>query len=436
VSRTGCTPRAAEVPLEIHQDNGDPTRVEVQQLLHPGLVSSIHASILHRTAPPGLCYEMIMVDTYVHLGPFGDLVEVASRLGVRPRAGRSRLDSAAVRRVIGFDHDASPLDPRTEERWSRDGVDGEEVSWSVGYGPRTRAWYLRPSGVAGPLPGVLALHGHDAFKFYGREKIADGPHGVAPGLEALRRKMYQNRPFANDLARRGFAVLVADAFLWGSRRFEADVMPAPTSPPPEDLWIAAEGGGDPGDIRWYNRLAARHEHVVAKYCTLLGTSLAGIVAYEDRIAAAYLASRADVRPNGLGCVGLSGGGCRAALLHATSERIRAAVVVGMMSTHRALLDRHVANHTWMFFPPGLPGIGDWPDLAACRAPSPLMVQYLLDDALFPVAGMRAAHDRLADEYEHSGAAEAYVGEFYPGPHRFDADMQDSAFTWLAGRLVD
>jgi hypothetical protein len=114
-------------------------------------------------------------------------------------------------------------------------------------------------------------------------------------------------------------------------------------------------------------------------------------------AAAYLASRADVRPGGLGCVGLSGGGCRAALLH---------------------------------------GIGDWPDLVACRAPSPLMVQYLLHDALFPVAGMRAAHERLAEEYQRRSAAEAYIGEFHPGPHRFDADMQDSAFTWLAGRLLD
>jgi dienelactone hydrolase len=179
-------------------------------------------------------------------------------------------------------------------------------------------------------------------------------------------------------------------------------------------------------VRWYNRLAARHEHVIAKYCALLGTSLAGTVAYEDRIAAAYLASRSEVRPGALGCVGLSGGGCRAALLQATSERVGGAVIAGMMTTHHALLDHHVANHTWMFFPPNLAARGDWPDLAACRAPSPLMVQYLLDDALFPVAGMRTAHRLLAERYERANAADAYVGEFYPGPHRFDVQMQLSA----------
>jgi dienelactone hydrolase len=167
------------------------------------------------------------------------------------------------------------------------------------------------------LPGVLALHGHDAYKYHGKEKIADGPDGPPAELAALRHEMYQGRALANELARRGFAVLVPDVFGWGSRRFEADVMPPPASPPPEDLWIAEETAGEAADVRWYNRLAARQEHLVEKYCRLLGTSLAGVVAYEDRVAAAYLAARPEVRPGRLGCIGLSGGGCRSALLQAT-----------------------------------------------------------------------------------------------------------------------
>jgi dienelactone hydrolase len=367
---------------------------------------------------------------YRDLGPFSDLVEVAAGFIARPAGQQVRSASATVRDLIGFDADGQPTDPRIEARWSRDGVDGEEVSWWVGYGPRTHAWLLRPAGVDQPLPGILALHGHDAFKYHGKEKVADGPGGPLAELAALRRHMYQGRAFANELARLGFVVLAADVFLWGSRRFPPHTMPAPSSPPPEDMWIAEESDGDVEDLRWYNRQAARHEHLVAKYCTLLGTSLAGVVAYEDRIAAAYLASRPDVRPGALGCLGLSGGGCRAALLQATCPQIGAAAIVGMMSTHRSLLDHHVANHTWMFFPPNLARIGDWPDLAASRAPSPLMVQYLLDDALFPVDGMQAAHQRLARLYEDAGAREAYVGEFYPGPHRFDAEMQKSAFSRL------
>ncbi len=88
-----------------------------------------------------------------------------------------------------------------------------------------------------------------------------------------------------------------------------------------------------------------HEHLVAKYCSLLGTTLSGVIAREDRGAVDYLRSHPDVMPDRIGCVGLSGGGCRAALLQATCDRVGAAVVVGVMSAHEDLLNRHVDGHT-------------------------------------------------------------------------------------------
>ncbi|MCZ7545588.1 MAG: hypothetical protein M5R40_19615 [Anaerolineae bacterium] len=123
------------------------------------------------------------------------------------------------------------------------------------------------------------------------------------------------------------------------------------------------------------------------------------------------------------------------MLQATHEHMRAAVVVGLMSAYAHLLDRHITCHTWMFFPSGWARYGDWPDIAACRAPSPLLVQYDLDDALFPVAGMKAADARLVQHYASVGHPEAYRGEFYPGPHKFDLEMQASAFAWLKQWLL-
>ena len=103
----------------------------------------------------------------------------------------------------------------------------------------------------------------------------------------------------------------------------------------------------------------------------------------------------------------------------------------MMSTYEGLLDDCVAPHTWMLFPAGWSENGDWPDLASSAAPSPLLVQFLLDDAQFTVDGMRNA-DLLAwrPTTAQIGAPNAYTGEFYPGPHRFDATMQQAAFVWL------
>lgn len=349
-----------------------------------------------------------------HLGPYSDLADIAAT--TQPWYPRRQMTADDVRQLLGFDRDPTPGDARVERRWSGDGVDGEEVTWSVGYGPRTRALLLRPAGVTGPVPGVVALHCHGGQKYHGLDKIADGPDGRPDALDDLRREAYGGRAFANALARRGFAVLCHDVFLWGSRRFPPEVMRADEPP---------------RDIAGYNQLAAAHEHVVAKYCTVLGTSLPAVVAYEDRVAVAYLRGRPDVATGPIGCVGLSGGGCRAALLQATCDHVGAAVIAGMMTTHPALLDRHVAAHTWMFFPPGLARVGDWPDLAASRAPSPLLVQYLRDDALFPLAGMQAADQRLTERYAAAGAPDAYVGEWYPGPHRFDVAIQEAAFAHLA-----
>jgi dienelactone hydrolase len=187
-------------------------------------------------------------------------------------------------------------------------------------------------------------------------------------------------------------------------------------------------------IDQYNAAARDHEHLVAKYCSLLGTTLAGVVAYEDRAAVSYLMSRSDVIRTRIGCIGLSGGGARAALLQATSDSLAAAVIVGMMTTHAELLDSHLSQHTWMFIPPGLATYADWPDLAASAAPAPLLVQYNRDDPLFSVRGMQDAHAQLVSHYTSVGRPDAYTGEFYPGPHKFDLEMQNQAFNWLVARL--
>jgi len=84
----------------------------------------------------------------------------------------------------------------------------------------------------------------------------------------------------------------------------------------------------------------------------------------------------------------------------------------------------------MFFPFDWARHGDWPDLVACQAPAPLLVQYDLEDDLFTVEGMRNADARLKQLYKLAGNETAYTGQFYPGPHKFDVPMQTAAFNWL------
>ncbi len=378
-----------------------------------------------------------MTAHYQHLDGFSDWVEAArNQRDLCPVAPPGPETQRRVQDVLGFCRGPElPLEVRVERRWEKDGLSGEAISWSVGYGPRTQAWLLKPADANGPLPGVIALHDHGGFKFAGKEKIAEGPDDPPPYIRNWWQDAYGDRAFANALAHEGFAVLVPDTFLWGSRRFPLEVMPGWTREA-FDCIPAPEGAAEwiPDEVGRYNFAAAQHEHIIEKYCTVLGTTLAGVIGHEDRIAVNYLRSRPDVIADQIGSVGLSGGGLRSGLLRATCEPLRAAVVVGLMSTYAQLLDRHVFTHTWMFFPGGWARYGDWPDLVACRAPAPLLVQYDTEDGLFTLEGMQAAHARLAEHYRSVGRPEAYTGEFYPGPHKFDLAMQQSAFAWLKQQL--
>ncbi|MFG2073762.1 alpha/beta hydrolase family protein [Nonomuraea maritima] len=343
---------------------------------------------------------------------FAELAGVTeAQLGPYPALPGPEL-RAAARAAMGV-LDLTAQDVRVERTWTAGDLHGEELSWTVGFGPRTRAYLLRPRDAEGPLPGVVALHCHAGMKWAGKEKIADGPEEPSPEVRRLREAAYGGRAFAGALARRGFAVLAHDVLAWGSRRFPLDVP-----------------GGPGSEADRYDLAARDHEHVVAKHCAALGTSFAGVVAGEDLAAAAYLRSRPDVGP--VGCAGLSGGGLRAGLLGAFDAKIRAVVVAAMMSSYRDLIGTHVHRHTWMFYPPGLPRLGDWPDLVAARAPAPLMVQYAMRDELFPVEGMRRAHAVIGARYRD--APEAYEAVFADVPHSFDVPRQDRAFDWLAEQL--
>ncbi len=267
--------------------------------------------------------------TYQHLGIFSDWVEAAKRQALLyPLAEPGPETRSKLCEVLGFcQGDETPRNAEVERSWESEGLLGEEVSWSVGYGPRTHAYLLRPANAAGPLPGIIALHDHGGFKYYGKEKIADGPEAPAPVIAAYRESCYGSRAYANALAREGFVVLIHDTFLWGSRRFPLEEMPQEIQQvtrvlvePWDATWSSSEM--TPPEIQEYNTAASQHEHLVEKYCNLLGTTMAGVVCYEDRVALNYLLSRPEVDPQNVGCLGLSGGGNRSALLLATHDDIR------------------------------------------------------------------------------------------------------------------
>ena len=117
-------------------------------------------------------------------------------------------------------------------------------------------------------------------------------------------------------------------------------------------------------------------------------------------------------------------------LAGTDRRITCAVSVGLMSTWRDFCLNKSANHTWMTYIPGIPPLLDFPEILGLRVPQPTLVLFDEQDELFTLPEMHRADDILAEVYARAGAPQAYRGSFHPGPHKFDAAMQEEAFDWF------
>lgn len=312
-----------------------------------------------------------------------------------------------------------------QHRFEHDGLTVEHLSWQLPYGPATEAYLVRPAGPTGKLPGVLALHDHGGNKYFGTRKIVRLGQTIHPLMRKHQDEYYGGLAWANELARRGYAVLVHDAFLFGSRRVRAADLPEVIKHGLKEVNPESES-----EIAAYNKFASEHESVVAKSLFCAGTSWPGVFTAEDQRALDYLASRPDVDADRLGCAGLSGGGLRTVFLAGLDDRIRCACCVGMMTTWKDYLLHKTHTHTWMIYVPGLPADLDYPEILALRTPLPTMVLNSTEDQLFSLDGMRAAGRMIAATYEEAGAGDHFREAYYPGPHKFDRPMQADAFAWF------
>ena len=151
---------------------------------------------------------------------------------------------------------------------------------------------------------------------------------------------------------------------------------------------------------------------------------------EDQKALDVLSARNDVDTNNIGCAGLSGGGLRTVFMGGLDQRIKCAVCVGFMSTWNDFLLNKSFTHTWMTYVPIVPNELDFPEILGLRVPLPTMVLNDSDDYLYTLPEMKKADTILAEVFKKANASDRYKCSYYPGPHKFDAQMQDEAFAWF------
>jgi dienelactone hydrolase len=189
------------------------------------------------------------------------------------------------------------------------------------------------------------------------------------------------------------------------------------------------------DIAAFNRRSSQNEQLVARSLMTAGITWPGVMLWDDLRTLDYLASRSEVDPTRLGCVGLSVGGYRSFLLAALDKRIKAAVDVGWMTSFASNIRRHVINTVGLTFHiPGLYRYLDLPDLAALIAPRSVFVINGSKDGLFPRDGVDKAFQKIEACFRKAGVAERQRCRMYDAPHQFNREMQSHAWEWLAGRI--
>jgi dienelactone hydrolase len=318
---------------------------------------------------------------------------------------------------------------RVDARQVFDGLAVEHLSWQLPCGPRTEAVLLKPAAATGRLPGILALHDHGGNKFLGWRKIARSDDSPWEVQARHQEQSYDGLAWANEVAKRGYAVLVHDTFPFASRRVRVGDVPPRlrgegVDPQPDDL----EG------IKKYNVFAGNHEHIMEKSLLSAGTTWPGVYVVEDQRALDVLCARPDVDASRIGCAGLSGGGMRTVFLGGLDERIRCAIAVGFMTTWRDFLLDKCFTHTWMTYVPLLPKDLDFPEILGLRAPAATMVLNCTEDPLYTLEEMQRADGMLRQVFERAFAADKYRCNFYPGGHKFDRPMQADAFAWFDRHL--
>jgi dienelactone hydrolase len=399
-----------------------------------GTALSANAGAVESPAPSLADPTRILSPSQANLGTlFADVEKIADtgRYSYAYRSGRFASYEA-------FQHEAraklfelllyrpEPVDPRPEvlERVDCGEYFRERVTFATSPVLRVPAYVLIPKNLKAPAPAMVDLHSHGGMFLFGKEKVVDlgSNHPAMAGYHDVN---YEGRPTATALVRRGYVVITIDACMFGERRVMMDA----------DFKLGWDRSKySAGDVTRLNQVCRSKEATIVKALTLAGASWPGLVFWDDIRTVDYLATRPEVDPRRIGCQGVSMGGYRALFLAALDTRIRAACVVGFMSTVRPMLQAHVDTHSFVHFLPALHSYLDWPDIASLTAPRSLMVLQCSRDQLFPLGGMKEAVEKITAGYEHAGVKDRFVGRFYDVPHCYTRQMQDDAFVWFESRL--
>jgi dienelactone hydrolase len=272
--------------------------------------------------------------------------------------------------------------PRKVEEVDKGDYTRQKIILRTGSHAQMPVYILLPKGAGGPLPTVVAYHGHG----YGVKDIVGlwedgGERDESDGY---------HKDFGVALCRAGFAVAAPEISGFGERQ--------------TDFSYLERGQGAPS--------TCTHTAMLAFH---LGTSVVGIRVRDGLRLVDYLETRPEFDTCRLGAMGISGGGMHTFFSTCIDERIRACVVSGYFSTFRDSL--FAMAHCPCNYVPGLSEFGEMHDLAGLIAPRPMLVEAGTHDPIFPVSAVRSGLAKARSVYGVLGAGGQVKADIFSGRHQ-------------------
>ena len=260
---------------------------------------------------------------------------------------------------------------------------------------------------------------------FGKERIVNCGRDH-PVLAEHREQYYSGRYVAEEFAKKGYAVIVIDAFHFGER-IPYGVNDIPNELEPFRLSI--------GEFAALDAHAKQQLYLGVRHLNWAGTTWMGLTYWDDSRCVDYLASRPEVDAEHIGCTGLSGGGWRTNMLAALDTRIKASVSGCWMGTGDYQQLYNIAGVVGPYcLLPGVWNRLDVPDLTIMAAPNASMVISTAQDDCFPPEGQQEAARQIQHGYQWAGCPERFHHNNPDKLHCFDEELQNDALMWFDRHL--
>jgi dienelactone hydrolase len=286
------------------------------------------------------------------------------------------------------------LRPRLRETIRKEGYRIESLFYDAGPGDSIPALLLIPDGITAgnPAPAVCVWHQHAGQWNKGKSE----PAGL--GFNPMHHT-------GVALVKEGYVVLCPDALCFEERQ----------------------------DSTGKLKDGAYERFLFLKY-VVDGKCMAWKNILDMKRAVDYLVSRAEVRPERIGCYGHSMGSTFTWLVGPWEPRLKCLVGNCCLPTYKAIHREHML-HCFPNFIPGIFTYGDTPDIAALIAPRPLHLNFGETDSGSPIDEVRRGIEIIARAYEAVHAQDKFSSFIEEATgHVLSEEMWKRTSAWFARHL--